>query len=160
MSHLPVDHPLRGLYRGLTIVTGAASVAYGATALATTSGNGFTDSEGEKVWGLMVANPAAGVFWIVVGGIALLAALVGRNVDAKVNSVLGPVLWVVGTIGLIFIRNGDNFLAFTVTSVCAMYLLGTLWFTAALYSGVSGSSPVRRPSSADSSAKEPVGAAH
>ncbi|GAA3397462.1 hypothetical protein [Cryptosporangium minutisporangium] len=160
MSHLPVDHPLRGLYRGLTIVTGAASVAYGATALAQTSGGSFTDGEGEKVWGLMTANPAAGVFWIVVGGIALLAALAGRNIDAKVNSVLGPFLWVVGTIGLIFIRNGDNFLAFTVTSVCVMYTIGTLWFTAALYAGVSTSSAVRRPSSADSSSKEPVGAAH
>ncbi|SHN46380.1 hypothetical protein [Cryptosporangium aurantiacum] len=159
MSHLPVDHPLRGLYRGLTIVTGAASIAYGAIALIQTSGGSFTDNEGEKVWG-MVANPAAGVFWIVVGGIALLAALAGRNIDAKVNSVLGPVLWVVGTIGLIFIRNGDNFLAFTVTSVCVMYLLGTLWFTAALYSGVSGSATVRRPSHAASSEKEPVGAAH
>jgi len=155
MSHLPVDHPLRGLYRGLTIVTGAASIAYGATALATTSGNGFTDNEGEKVWGLMVANPAAGVFWIVVGAIALLAALAGRNIDAKVNSILGPALWVIGTIGLILIRNADNFLAFTVTSVCVMYVLGILWFTAALYSGVSGSTPVQRP---ESSVKETVGA--
>ncbi|EXG79919.1 hypothetical protein [Cryptosporangium arvum] len=159
MSHLPVDHPLRGLYRGLTIVTGAASIAFGATALATTSGNGFTDPEGEKVWGLMAANPAAGVLWIVVGAIAVLAALAGRNIDAKVNSVLGPVLWVVGTIGLCLIRGENNFLAWSVTNVCVMYLLGTLWFTAALYSGVSGSQPVSRPEAAGRVAEEALGAA-
>ena len=157
MSHLPVDHPLRGLYRGLTLVTGVASIAFGGTALATASGGSFTDNEGEKVWGLMAANPAVGVFWIAVGAIAALAALVGRNVDAKVNSVLGPVLWVVGTVGLVLIRNGDNFFAFTVTSVCVMYLLGVLWFTAALYSGVATTTTVRRPTS-EASAKEPVGA--
>lgn len=160
MSHLPVDHPLRGLYRGLTIATGAASIAFGATALATTSGNGFTDNQGEKVWGLMTANPAQGVFWIVVGVIVLLAALVGRNIDARVNSVMGPVVWVVGTVGLVLIRNGDNFLAFTVTSVCVMYVLGTLWFTAALYSGASGATPVSRPESAGAVAEEALGAAN
>jgi hypothetical protein len=160
MSHLPVDHPLRGLYRGLTVVTGAATAAYGAIALLQTSGDSFTDNTGEKVWG-MTANPAAGVFWIAVGVIALLAALVGRNVDVKVNWVLGPALWVIGSVGLVLIRNGDNVLAFSVTSVCVMYLLGTVWFTAALYGGVAGSGAVRRPSSADeSAAKQPVGAAH
>ncbi|TQS45516.1 hypothetical protein [Cryptosporangium phraense] len=159
MSHLPVDHPLRGLYRGLTIVTGAACIAFGGTALATTSGNGFTDNVGEKVWGLMTANPAQGVFWIVVGAIVVLTSLIGRNVDAKINVVVGPVLWVVGTVGLILIRNGDNFLAFSVTSVCAMYLLGTLWFTGGLYSSVSTATPVARPSSSDST-KEKVAAAH
>ncbi|MFI5960055.1 hypothetical protein [Cryptosporangium sp. NPDC051539] len=158
MSHMPVDHPLRGLYRGLTIVTGAASIAFGGTALATTSGNGFTDNVGEKVWGLMTANPAQGVFWIVAGALVLLTALAGRNVDARLNVVIGPILWVVGTIGLVLIRNGDNFLAFSVTSVCAMYLLGTLWFTAGLYASVSTATPVRRPTS--DSAKEPVAAAH
>lgn len=157
MSHLPVDHPLRGLYRGLTLVTGAVSVAFGGTALATTSAGSFTDNEGAKVWGLVVANPAVGAFWIVTGAIAVLAVLAGRNVDAKINSVLGPVLWVVGTVGLILIRNGDNFFAFTVTGIVVMYLLGTLWFTAALYSGVSTATTIRRPTS-EASAKEPVGA--
>lgn len=158
MSHLPVDHPLRGLYRALTVLTGAASVVYGVAALAQTSDLSFTDNVGESVLG-MTANPAAGLLWVVVGAIVVLTSLVGRNVDGKINQVVGPVLWVIGTVGLVLIRNGDNVLAFSVTSVCVLYLLGTVWFTGALYSGVSGSAVVGRPSSADSSsAKEPVGA--
>lgn len=53
----------------------------------------------------------------------------------------------------------NNFLAWSVTNVCVMYLLGTLWFTAALYSGVSGSQPVSRPEAAGRVAEEALGAA-
>jgi Na+/melibiose symporter-like transporter len=159
MSHMPVDHPLRGFYRGLTVLTGVVSIGYGAIALAQTTDHSFFDEQGERVLG-MTANAAAAVVWIVIGVIAAGAALVGRNVDAKVNYLFGPVLWILGTIGLFFIRNGQNFLAFSITSVCVYYVVGIILLTGGLYSTISGTNTSRRPSSDQSTARETVSAGH
>jgi Na+/melibiose symporter-like transporter len=160
MSHMPVDHPLRGLYRGLTVLTGVVAVGYGAIALAKTSDHSFFGDTSEKVLG-MQANAGAGLLWVVIGAIAIVTALVGRNLDAKVNYYFGPVLWILGTIGLFFIRNGTNFLAFSITSVCALYVVGTILLTSALYSTVSGGASVRRPNTGQSeTSREPVSAGH
>jgi hypothetical protein len=156
MSHMPVDHPLRGLYRGIGVLTGAASAAYGAIALVQTSDHSFFDDGGERVLG-MRANPAAGVVWIVIGLLALLTGLVGRNVDARTNFVLGPALWVLGTIGLMVIRTPNvNFLAFSITTVIVMYIVGGILLTSALYTRISGAAPARRPDSD----RETVGVNH
>lgn len=160
MSHMPVDHPLRGLYRGLAGLTGVASVGYGAVTLIQTSGNDFFDHAGETVLG-MKANPAAGVIWLVIGAVALITSLVGRNLDAKVNIVFGPLVWVVGTIGLCLIRTSDNVLASSVTNVCALYVVGTILLTASLYTGTASTALTRRPTAGRSTdAREPVTAAH
>ena len=136
MSHMPVDHPLRGLYRGLTVLTGLAAAGYGAVALAQASDHSFFDRAGESVLGLK-ANAAAGLLWLIIGVVTLITSLVGRNLDAKVNIVLGPVLWVVGTIALCLIRTSANVLAASVMTVIVLYIVGAILLTGSLYGSVS-----------------------
>jgi hypothetical protein len=157
MSHMPVDHPLRGFYRGLTVLTGVAAAGYGAVALLQTSDHPFFDRAGESVLG-MKTNAAAGLLWVIIGAVALITSLIGRNLDAKVNAVFGPMVWVVGTIALCLIRTSDNVLATSITSVCALYVVGTILLTASLYSPVSGAPRSRPASDRPAAARESVSA--
>jgi hypothetical protein len=132
MSHIPVDHPLRGLYRGLSLVSGLVLAVFGAVAFAQTASNDFLDTDGPRVLG-MTANPAT---------------LIGRNADVAVDRAAAVVLWIVATVGLCTLRTHDlNVLSFSVTNVNVLYVIGAVLFTAGLYVSTARATPVRRPTS-------------
>jgi hypothetical protein len=145
MSHIPVDHPLRGLYRGLSLVSGLVLAVFGAVAFAQTASNDFLDTDGPRVLGL-TANPAFGVFCLVVGVIVVAATLIGRNADVAIDRAAAVVLWIVATVGLCTLRTHDlNVLSFSVTNVNVLYVIGAVLFTAGLYVSTARATPVRRP---------------
>jgi hypothetical protein len=137
MAHIPVDHPLRGLYRAVATIIGFALVVVGVIGLVKTAGSvDFFATHGERVLGLTM-NPAFAVLNILVGAAIAGAGLIGRNWDASLNLLGGIVFLLAGGVMLCVLRTDLNLLAFSITNVCVSFLIGTLLLTAGLYGRVS-----------------------
>ncbi|HEV2088827.1 MAG TPA: hypothetical protein VGR21_10990, partial [Cryptosporangiaceae bacterium] len=147
MSHMPVDHRLRGVYRGLAFVVGAAMLGFGTAAYVQTSGRPFFDQNGETLLGV-TANPAFALFSAVLGAIVLVGLLIGRNVDARLNVCVGVLLMVAGCAQLILIPTDANVLASTVTNVNVQFMLGLILLIAGLYGATARAPRVTLPGSA------------
>jgi hypothetical protein len=134
MSHLPINHHLRPLYRLLALLTGAYVLVFGIVGVVQTSGAELFDQSGtDTVLGLRT-NPAFSYASIIVGAFVILAALIGRNVDFWIYSLVGLVFQLVGMFMLAFLKTDANYLNFSVTTCVVSLIIGLVLFTAALYS--------------------------
>jgi Domain of unknown function (DUF4383) len=135
MAHIPVNHPLRPIYRAVAALMGLYLVAFGILGIILTADEGLFGKAGDRVLG-----QGANLFWAVVsiaiGAVVLIATFLGRNIDVAVNTYLGWTLVVVGTFSLAVIRTDANFLDFSISTVIVSYLVGLSLITAALYSKV------------------------
>jgi hypothetical protein len=132
MSHIPVNHPLRPLYRFLAGVAGLYVLIFGIVGLTQTSGTGFFGREDTSALGLRT-NVAFSVLSIVVGAVVFVGAIYGHNLDHFINLIGGLVFLVAGLAMLTLLRTSANFLNFTVTTCVASYIIGTVLFAAGLY---------------------------
>jgi hypothetical protein len=133
MAHIPVDHPLRGLYRTVATVTGLVLLVVGAIGLVKTAGHvDFFATHGERVLGLTM-NPAFAVLNIAAGLVIFVAGLLGRNWDATVNLLGGILFLLAGGVMLCLLRTSLNFLAFSMTNVNVSFVIGTFLLAAGLY---------------------------
>ena len=144
MAHLPVNHPLRPMYRALTFLAGAYLVVFGVIGVIQTSGETFTGSTGVRVLG-QESNMLWSFITVIVGGIILLTTAVGRNIDVEADKYLGWGLLVAGTYELAFSRTDANFLGHSVATVVVTYLVGLVLITAGLYSKVAPASEAGAP---------------
>jgi hypothetical protein len=136
MSHLPVDHPLRGLYRGLALLTGVLLVVFGIVGYVQTADLPFFDQDGQRVLGL-TTNPAFALLSLVFGAVVTVAALIGRNLDVPVYHVVGWIFIVAGLVMLCVIRTDVNYLASSIANANVSFVVGLLLATAGLYGTVS-----------------------
>jgi intracellular septation protein A len=132
LSHAPVNHPLRPVYRGIAALAGLATLAVGAIGFASTASNEYFAAGDGKVLGLGM-NPGHALLMAASGVVILLSLLIGRNVDQVVNLLLGIGLMAVGTVGLASMRTDANFLNYKMANVVVAYLIGSLLLTAGLY---------------------------
>jgi hypothetical protein len=133
MSHTPIDHPLRPLYRTLAFLTGLSILVFGVVGAAATSGHPVFDREhAVRVFGLRT-NFAFAVLSIAAGAVLLVATLVGRNLDKWVYLTGGVAFMLVGLVALVLLRTDLNYFAFAMTNVVVSMVIGTLLFTAGLY---------------------------
>jgi hypothetical protein len=133
MAHIPVDHPLRGLYRTSATIVGVVLLVVGVLGLIKTAGDvDFFATHGPRVLGLTM-NPAFAVLNIVAGAVIALAGLRGGNWDATVNLLGGIVFLLAGGVMLCVLRTSLNILAFSVTNVIVSFLIGTFLLAAGLY---------------------------
>jgi hypothetical protein len=138
--HLPVDHPMRGLYRGLALLTGVLLVVFGVAGFIETSGMPFFDQEGERVlW--LTSNPAFSLLSVVVGALVLVVTAIGRNLDVLSNLALGMVFLLSGMVMLTLLRTDLNFLAFSMTNCIVSFVIGLILCTAGLYGTTSRHAP-------------------
>ena len=135
MAHIPVNHPMRPLYRALSALSGVYLVLFGIIGLIVTPGNGLFGRPDGRVLG-----QGANLFWsivsIILGAIVLFATVVGRNLDVEVEKYLGWGLLVVATYELAVNRTDANFLKFTISTVIVTYIVGLVLITSSLYSKV------------------------
>jgi len=132
-THIPVNHPLRPLYRVLAALVGVYTLVFGIVGYAQTQGRPlFAQTDLPWVLGLRT-NLAFALLSVVSGAVLLLAAVIGRNLDYFVNIVGGLVFMVVGMLMLGLLQTNANFLGFTVTNCVVSFILGTIVFTAGLY---------------------------
>jgi hypothetical protein len=132
-THIPVNHPLRPLYRVLAALVGIYTLIFGIVGFTQTQGKPlFAQSNLPWVLGLRT-NLAFALLSVGGGAVLLLAVIIGRNLDYFVNIVGGLIFMVVGMLMLGLLQTDANFLGFTVTNCIVSFILGTIVFTAGLY---------------------------
>src|SRR3954466_7539179 len=95
MAHIPINHPLRPLYRGLVLLMGVYVLVFGVWGYAVTSDLPFFGTEGEWVLFLRT-NPAFSVLSILCGLALIAAAVIGRNVFVRATLIAAVVFMVAG----------------------------------------------------------------
>jgi hypothetical protein len=138
LSHMPVDHHLRPLYRFLTLVTGAYVLLFGIVGVIQTNGGGFFARADVSALGLRT-NLAFAVASVVAGVVLIASVFIGRNVDTTVAFWGGLAFMVAGMAMLTFLNTHDlNVLNSTMATVGVSFGIGTLLFTAGMYIRSSG----------------------
>lgn len=135
MAHTPVNHPLRPVYRALAALAGLYLVLFGVFGLIATASDGLFALGIDHVLG-QGTNLAWSIVSLIVGALAILGVVVGRNIDVASNTYLGWGLLVVGTAMLALIRTEANFFNFSLTTVIVTYLVGLILIMAGLYGKV------------------------
>jgi len=133
LTHLPVNHPLRPLYRVLAGLVGVYSLVFGIAAFTRTKGTPlFAHTDLPWVLGLRT-NLAFALLSIFSGAVLAVCAVIGRNLDFLVNTLGGLVFMAVGMLMLGLLQTDANFLGFSMTNCVVSLVLGTVVFTAGLY---------------------------
>ena len=133
LTHLPVNHPLRNLYRAAAALIGAGVLVFGIVGFTRTRGTAlFAQDHLPWVLGLRT-NLAFALLSIVSGAVLLVCAVVGRNLDHVVNILGGIAFMAVGMLMLGLLRTDANFLGFSMTNCIVSFVLGTIVFAAGLY---------------------------
>jgi hypothetical protein len=132
MSHIPVNHQLRPLYRALATVAGIYLLVFGVVGVIQTAGTGMFDRSDVSALGLRT-NLAFAVVSIVAGAVVLLAGYLGRNIDYLVNVWGGVAFMVVGIAMLALLDTDLNALNFSVATVIVSFVIGMVLFSAGLY---------------------------
>jgi FtsH-binding integral membrane protein len=135
MGHNPVNHPLRPIYRALGAFVGLYFVVFGVIGLITTADESFFATDIGRVFS-QGTNLANSILSIILGGVVLLGAVIGRNLDVAIDKYLGWGLLVLGTYELAAMRTDANFLNFTISTVVVVYLAGLVLIMASYYSKV------------------------
>ena len=135
-SHLPVNHPLRPIYRLATAIGGVAAVVLGGAGVAKTVDQPLFDQGDQVVFKLVPVNLGHSLLMLAGGVLLLLAVVIGRNVDAHFNLFFGGALMLIGIASLAVMRTDANFLNFGMPNVVIAFLLGSLLLTAGLYGKV------------------------
>jgi len=133
MSHIPVNHHLRPLYRFLAGLAGLYVLVFGIVGVTRTGGYGFFAQHGTPSAVGLHANRAFAILSIVAGAIVLGAAIIGRNLDRWVNLVGGIVFLVSGFAMMVLLQTNLNYLGFTMTTCIVSFVIGLVLFTAGLY---------------------------
>lgn len=133
MAHIPVNHPLRRLYKTLTAFAGLFILIFGIIGLIKTHGAPlFSQDNLPRVFGLRT-NLAFAIL-SVAGGIVMLAAVVvGRNIDHYMEIAAGGVFILVGLVELTLLQTNANFLGFSMVNCVVSFILGMVVFAAGLY---------------------------
>ncbi len=135
-THLPVNHPLRPLYRALVGLVSGYMLLLGIVGLFQTRGAPMF-AETNLPWVLGVrTNMAFALLSIVAGAGLLLSTVIGGNLDYLVNLVGGVAFMLVGMLMLSLLQTDANILGFTVTNCIVSFVLGSIVFTAGLYGRV------------------------
>ena len=142
MSHLPINHPLRPVYRGLAGLIGLYAIVFGAVGLAVTSDLDTFASPGEWVLGQRT-NTAYSVISIILGVVLIAGSVLGRNLDHFIDMVVGVIYMVIGTAMLALMQTDANILGFGMTNVIVVYLLGMVLFAAGLYTKMGSAEAAR-----------------
>jgi hypothetical protein len=144
MVHIPINHQLQPYYRTLSGLIGAYLVAFGITGAVRSHDLGpFQQTGLPSALGLH-ANFAFAILSIVVGGVLLIGALVGRNVDQRINLYGSVVFMGAGLFMLLLQRGRANFFGFTPATCVVSLVIGLALLLCGLYGKVGTRTDVHR----------------
>ncbi len=135
MAHIPINHPLRPVYRVLSGLVGLYVLVFGIVGYARTNDLDFFSRHGEWVL-LLRTNPAFSVLSIIAGLAVLGAAVIGRNLFAYVNLTAGIVFQVAGMAMMALLQTDANILAFSMITCIMSFIFGMILLAAGLYGKV------------------------
>ncbi len=130
--HLPVNHPLRPLYRFLGGLAGLHVLVFGIVGLVASWGHGIFGRGQIEALGLRT-NVAFSVLSILMGLAVVIAAIIDNNRDHYMFLFGGMAFFLIGMFMLAFLQTGLNLFNFTVTTCAVSFVLGLVLFTAGLY---------------------------
>jgi hypothetical protein len=135
MSHIPVNHHLRPLYRALATLIGLYVFGFGALGLVATRGTELFARGDTVVLGLRT-NPAFSVLSVLVGAVIVGATLIGRNLDRLVYLACAVSFLFAGTVMMMLIHTDSNLLNFSIGTCVVSYVIGMALLAAGLYAKV------------------------
>jgi cell shape-determining protein MreD len=144
MVHIPVNHQLQPLYRTLSGLIGAYLVAFGITGVIVTRGTGAFEQHGLPSALGLHANRAFAILSIVVGLVLLVGAIIGRNLDQRINLYGSLVFILAGLFMLIFLNSRLNFLGFTPATCIVSLVIGLALLVCGLYGTGRDPNPAHR----------------
>ncbi|HET6213414.1 MAG TPA: DUF4383 domain-containing protein [Micromonosporaceae bacterium] len=142
MSHIPVNHHLRPLYRVLATLTGIFVLVFGIVGLTRTRGTDLFAHGSTTALGLRT-NLAFSLLSIVAGAVIVVVTVIGRNLDHFVNIWGGALFLVAGAVMMLLMRTSANFLNFSMSTCIVSFLIGMALLAAGLY-GKTGSPDAAR----------------
>ncbi len=142
MAHIPVNHRLQPLYRGLAVVCGLYVLIFGIAGVVQTRGEPMFAQDGLP-WVLgLKTNLSFAILSIVAGAIVVVGGFLGGNLDRWINLIGGSVFLVAGFAMMTLLRTGLNLLGFTMATCVVSFIIGTVLLTAGLYGKVGSSADV------------------
>ena len=78
-------------------------------------------------------NLAFALLSVLSGAVLVVCAVIGRNLDFRINLLGGLLFMVIGMLMLGLLRTDVNFLGFSMTNCVASFVIGTVVFAAGLY---------------------------
>lgn len=135
MAHMPINHPMRPVYRVLAGLAALYILVFGIVGLAETWGGELFGRENTHALGLRT-NLAFSALSVLAGVVVLLGLGIGRNVDRFIHLWGGCVFLGVGILMLAVLQTDANFLNFTVATCIVSFIIGLVFFSAGLYGRV------------------------
>ncbi|GAB7049959.1 DUF4383 domain-containing protein [Catenuloplanes indicus] len=132
-SHMPVNHPLRPIYRIVGGLSGLYMIVFGVLGAIQTGGESPLGIGVGEVLG-QGTNLANSLLSIVIGALVVLGTVIGRNADTLAYTYLGWAMLVIGMLFLAVIRTDANVLNHSIITTIVWFVVGTLLITAGLYS--------------------------
>jgi hypothetical protein len=135
MAHIPVNHPLRPLYRVLAALVGAYVLLFGIIGVARTAGDDLFARDDVWVLGLRT-NLAFAIASVIFGAVVLGANVVGGYLAHLVTLGGSLVFMVGGLLMMTLLQTSGNFLNFSMSTVIVSLTFSLLLLAAGLYNKV------------------------
>lgn len=132
MAHYPVNHRLRGTYRGLSVLAGLFLIAFGVFGLIDSAGGDFLSRGSHWSLGLRT-NPAQAWLSLLLGAALVAVAAIGGNLHHYGSLYLGWGILGLSMIGLSVIQTSANVLNLSIVNVVVLIVIGLAALTAGLY---------------------------
>jgi Domain of unknown function (DUF4383) len=142
MSHIPVNHHLRPLYRALVVLVAVYVLIFGVVGVIQSAGSELFSRDDITALGLRT-NLAFSIASLAAGGLILLSVVLGRGVYYVMGLWGGVAFMVVGITMLALLQTDLDVLNFSIATVIVSFVIGILLFSAGLY-GRSGTSAAAR----------------
>lgn len=135
MSHNPVNHPARPIYRAIGGLVGLYFAVFGVLGIVASAGNDVLAQDDTKVFG-QGTNLAWSLLAVLLGLAVLAGTVLGRNLDVAINKALAYALLVIGLAELAFLQTDANLFNWSILTVIVVLVLALVLLMAAMYGKV------------------------
>src|SRR5690606_6320970 len=122
MSLIPINHPMRPVFRTLGGLAGLFLFVTGVLGLVRSWGGGVFARDSVWVFGLRF-NPASAAVFLLLGALVVIATVIGGQVEHFTNLIAGVAVLGIGFMALALLRFA-NFLNYSMTNVIVSFILG------------------------------------
>jgi hypothetical protein len=135
MSHTPVNHPARPIYRAIGGLIGLYFVVFGVLGIIASAGDDILAQDETKVLG-QGTNLGFSLLAVVLGAVILLGVVIGRNLDVLINQWLAYALMALGLAELAFLQTDANIFNFSIMTDIVVLVLALVLLMAGMYGKV------------------------
>jgi Domain of unknown function (DUF4383) len=135
MSHTPVNHPARPIYRAIGGLVGLYFVVFGVLGIIVSAGDDILAQDDTKILG-QGTNLGFSLLSVLIGAVILVGTLIGRNLDVLINQWLAYALMALGLAELAFLQTDANIFNFSIMTDIVVLVLALVLLMAGMYGKV------------------------